>query len=275
MFSPLFRSDAVRRLLSAGVLVASQAVAASTSTDDSSGRTPARFTHVLDLTHTLSAAFPIVPVPGLTFPFEQKPIATLEKNGVYAEEWHMIAHNGTHMDAPVHYVPHARSMSALDARELVVPVIVIDIHERAAKDRDTQLNAADIRAWERRHGRIPARAAVFMYSGWDIKATTDRDSFVGLDASGATHFPTVSAQAVEFLTKERDISGIGVDTLSFDQVEHTQKAAAHKALFAADKWGIECVNNLSLLPPVGAIVFAGALKVEGASASPIRLIAVW
>jgi len=62
------------------------------------------FTHVVDLTHTLSAKFPIVPVPGLTFAFDQKPIASLEKNKVYAEQWHMIAHNGTHIDGPNHYI---------------------------------------------------------------------------------------------------------------------------------------------------------------------------
>ena len=66
-----------------------------------------------------------------------------------------------------------------------------------------------------------------------------------------------------------------MDTLSFDQVEATQKAAAHKVLLGANKWGIECINNLSQIPPKGAMIFAGALKVEGASASPIRLIAVW
>jgi hypothetical protein len=27
-------------------------------------------THIVDLTHTLSGKFPIVPVPGLTFPFD-------------------------------------------------------------------------------------------------------------------------------------------------------------------------------------------------------------
>jgi kynurenine formamidase len=172
-------------------------------------------THMVDLTHTLSGKFPIVPVPGLTFPFDQKPIASLEKNGVFAEEWHMIAHNGTHMDAPIHYIEGGQ------------------------------------------------------------KAINDPKTFVGLDSKGETHFPTLSPEAIDFLLKERNISGVGVDTLSFDQVEHTQKAAAHKVLFKANRWGIECINNLGKIPPKGASIFAGALKVEGASASPIRLIAVW
>src|SRR5262245_65987618 len=40
-----------------------------------------RFTHIVDLTHTLSGRFPVIPVPGLTFAFEQKPIATVAKDG--------------------------------------------------------------------------------------------------------------------------------------------------------------------------------------------------
>jgi kynurenine formamidase len=234
-----------------------------------------RFTHILDLTHTLSDRFPIVPVPGLTFPFEQKPIASLAKNGVYAEEWHMIAHNGTHMDAPVHYIAGGRAMEAYDVHELIVPAVVIDIHERAAQDRDTQLNVADIRNWENRFGQLPRNAAVLMYSGWGRKALEDPIAFVGLDGSGNTHFPTFAPQAVEFLVRERDIAGIGVDTLSFDPVAHSQKAAAHKILLGANKWGIECIANLEQMPPKGATIFAGALKVKGASAAPIRLIGMW
>ena len=161
----------------------------------------------------------------------------------------MIAHNGTHMDAPIHYIENGRAMDGYDPRELIVPAAVIDIHERAAKDRDTQLTVEDIKNWENRYGRLPSHAAVLMYSGWDRKVTQDPAGFVGLDESGITHFPTFSPEAVAFLVKERDIAGIGVDTLSFDQVEPTQKAAAHKALFRANKWGIECINNLDEIPP--------------------------
>jgi kynurenine formamidase len=232
-------------------------------------------THIVDLTHTLSGKFPVVPVPGLTFPFEQKPIASLAKNGVYAEEWHMIAHNGTHMDAPIHYIEGGRSMEGYDVRELIVPVVVIDIREKAANNPDAQLTIDDIKKWEKTNGQIPKNVGVFMYSGWDEKAINDPKSFVGLDSEGVTHFPTLSTDAVSFLLKERNIIGVGVDTLSFDQFEPTQKAAAHKILFQADRWGIECINNLGKIPSKGATIFAGALKVEGASASPIRLIAVW
>src|SRR5262245_36002536 len=257
------------------VAVATICLCATIVTIAGSSQDRMRPTRMVDLTHTLSGTFPIVPVPGLTFPFDQKPIASLTKNGVFAEEWHLIAHNGTHMDAPVHYVEGGRAMDGYDVRELIVPAVVVDIHERASGNRDTQLQVEDIRRWESRYGRVPARSAVLVYSGWDRKATDDPAAFVGIDSAGATHFPTVAPEAVTFLVKERDIVGLGVDTLSFDQVEPTQKAAAHKVLLGADRWGIECIAHLNELPPKGATIFAGALKVKGASASPNRLIAMW
>jgi kynurenine formamidase len=213
-----------------------------------------RLTHLVDLTHTLSGRFPIVPVPGLTFPFDQKPIASLAKNGVFAEEWHMIAHNGTHIDAPNHYIEGGRSMAEYDIHELIVPAVVIDIRKKAQNNPDAQLTLEDVQIWEKQHGPIPKHVAVFMYSGWDKKATADPKAFVGLDNTGKTHFPTLSSEAVEFLLKEREIVGVGVDTLSVDQVESTQKAAAHKAVLGANKWIIECANNLGSIPATGATI---------------------
>src|SRR5262245_53317577 len=100
------------------------------------------FAHIVDLTHTLSGRFPVIPVPGLTFSFEQKAIATVKKDGVFANEWHMIEHNGTHVDAPVHFIPGGAAMEALAVKDLVVPAIVIDIPARAKIDPDTTLTVA-------------------------------------------------------------------------------------------------------------------------------------
>src|SRR5215468_5926978 len=116
----------LKRILLGTVCLCTVLVVATSSTKNT-----VSLTHMVDLTHTLSGRFPIVPVPGLTFPFDQKPIASLAKNGY-------------------------------DPRELIVPAAVIDIHERAAKDRDTQLTVEDIKNWENRYGRLPSHAAVLM-----------------------------------------------------------------------------------------------------------------
>src|SRR5262249_33855786 len=122
--------------------------------------------NVVDLTHTLSGRFPVIPIPGLTFPFKQTVIATLEQNGVFANRWEMIDHNGTHIDAPSHFIPDRPTLDALPLASLIAPAAVIDVGERARRDPDTALTIDDVVAWERRYGPLPDGAVVFMDSGW-------------------------------------------------------------------------------------------------------------
>lgn len=232
-----------------------------------------RLSRMLDLTHTLSGAFPVIPVPGITFPFKQTPIATFESMGLFANKWEMIDHNGTHIDATNHFNPLGYSLEQTPLRSLFVPLVVIDIAARAARDPDTTVTADDLRSWEKRHGRIPADAAVFMDSGWDSRAA-DTHAFLNTDASGTMHFPGFSLEAIDFLLRERRISGIGVDTISFDPGTDHQYLA-HKRLFGGGRWGIENIKNLGRAPRSGAHVFIGATKVEGASGGPARILALW
>lgn len=229
--------------------------------------------HMVDLTHVLNSRFPVIPIPGLTFPFEQKRIASIEDRGVYANEWRLIEHNGTHIDAPSHFIKGQVNLEKVPVDSLIAPVAVIDVTGKVAKDHDYAVTPDDILSWEKKHGRLPRGAAVFMLSGW-AKRANDAKEFLNLDSTHTMHFPGFAAETCEFLTREREISGVGVDTISFD-IGPDKEYRAHKALFRAGKWGIECINNLETIPPSGATVFAGALKVEGASASPIRLIALF
>lgn len=229
------------------------------------------FEHVVDLTHTLDADFPFIPHE-VTFPFELRPLATIEKDYVAANEWKIHEHIGTQVDAPSHFAADGGGLETLDAKDLVVPAVVVDISARAATDINTELEVKDIEQWEAEHGRIPERACVFMYSGWEQHLTTPK--FIGLDAAGTKHFPGISLAAAEFLLKERAISGVGVDVLSFDP-GYDNEYKTHRAILGADKWALECVANLAQLPPRGATVFVGAPKVAGATGGPVRIIAVW
>ncbi|MBC7805248.1 MAG: cyclase family protein, partial [Akkermansiaceae bacterium] len=170
---------------------------------------------IVDMTHILSSAFPIIPIPGLTFPFRQETIATMEKNGVFANKWELIEHNGTHIDAPSHFAIGQPNLEAVPANTLIAPLAVIDIRAKVAKNHDAPLTPDDILAWEKRHGRLPQGAAVFMWSGWDARAKNAKE-FLNMDATQTMHFPGFTPETCEFLLRERKISGIGVDTISFD-----------------------------------------------------------
>lgn len=229
--------------------------------------------HLVDLTHALTPQFPYIPIPGLTFPFEITPIATMESKGVYANQWRLIEHIGTHIDAPSHFFAGGHHLEKTPLRDLIVPIAVIDVRERCTRNHDYGVTIDDIRAYERKHGRLPARAAVFMRSGWDAKVG-DHQAFLGQDSSETLHFPGFAKETCEFLVQERDIAGVGVDTVSFD-IGPDKAYTAHKALFRGGKWGIENIANLVEIPPAGATAIIGALKVEKASGSPIRLLAAW
>lgn len=231
-----------------------------------------RIDNIVDLTHTLTSDFPFIPVKNLTYPFELIPMATLEENGVEANSWKIHEHLGTHIDAPNHFIENQNSLDQIELRDLIVPVVVIDIEEKASKNSDAELTLDDIKKFEKEFGKIPEHSCVMMYSGWEKHL---RDSlFVGLDDKQVKHYPGFSNDAIKFLVNERKIAGIGVDVLSFDP-GIDEEYRGHKTLFEAGKWGVECVANLNEIPKTGATVIIGAPKVGKATGGFSRIIAVW
>jgi kynurenine formamidase len=181
------------------------------------------------------------------------------KDGFFANEVTFDEHTGTHMDAPMHFIAGGQTADRLPVDKLIAPLAVISIASRAAKDPDTLVSVDDVRAWEKQHGRLPAGAFVAMYSGWDLK--------------NSAHTAGFSEEAARFLVSERDIVGIGVDTLSLDAAV-AQKFVAHLAFLGAGKYGVELLANLNGVPPAGATIIIGAPKHEGASGGPVRALAV-
>lgn len=111
----------------------------------------------------------------------------------------------------MHFAPNGLFVDQLRVENLVVPAVVITITEKVRRDPDSVVTPDDIRAWERRYGRIPDNAAVLMASGWGARAALV-EAFRNTDSSGVMHFPGFGKDAIDFLLTERRISGIGVDT---------------------------------------------------------------
>jgi kynurenine formamidase len=228
--------------------------------------------NIVDLTHTLDSEFPFIPVKKLTYPFELIPMATLKENGVAANSWKIHEHLGTHIDAPNHFIENQKSLDQIELKDLIVPVVIIDIADKASKNKDAELTINDINEFESQYGKIPDHSCVMMYSGWEKHL---KDSiFVGLDSQQVKHFPGFSNAAIQFLVTERNIAGIGVDVLSFDP-GIDENYIGHKTLFAAGKWGVECVANLDKIPKTGATIIVGAPKVGEATGGFSRIFAVW
>lgn len=231
---------------------------------------PRRLRKMADLTHIQSPEFPTWPgTPKLT----RKPLYTHESAGFYANRWQLYEHHATHMDAPVHFIRGKPTLDQISPSQLIGYAVVIDIRERALKNPDTQLTADDLRKWERRYGRVPEGAIVLMLSGWSARSH-DENAYRNTDSQGVMHFPGFAPDAAALLVHERRILGIGVDTLSLDPGVSTS-FAVHKTVLEAGKWGLENVANLEQVPPYGAVLFVGALRLRNASGGPVRVVAMW
>lgn len=228
----------------------------------------AGFTTMVDLTHVVSPAFPVYPGTGQ---MEIDSDRTIADDGYYSLKLTFNEHTGTHMDAPAHFVADGLTADLIPIERLVAPLAVIDISSRAASDPDAQLLPDDIMAWETANGPLPSGAFVAMYSGWEARLP-DAEAFINADSSGVQHYPGIHPEAAMLLVEERDIVGVGVDTLSQDFGASTD-FATHVTILGAGKYGVESVANLGSVPPTGATVVVGGPKHVQASGGPSRLLA--
>lgn len=260
-----------RSLLKFGLGAAAAAVALPLGSAHAATVRRTTFSNVVDLTHVLGPGFPLF--PGAPSPFIVTPAVSHDKNGYYGSVLTYWEHSGTHMDAPIHFAKNGLFVDQLAVENLVVPLAVINVTEQAQRDPDYVVTPDDIRAWERRYGRLPDNAAVLMASGWGARAGS-AEAFRNADSGNVMHFPAFGKAAIDFLLAERRIAGIGVDTLSLD---HGPSAdfAVHFTLLSANRWGLENLANLEAIPPSGATLFVGAPKVAAGSGGPTRAMAVW
>ena len=173
------------------------------------------------------------------------------------------------MDVPGHFVAGGRTSEQIALEELIRPIVVIDISERAASEPATEVTADDLRRFERRHGRIPKGALVAMNSGWAAQGRA-----TPTPSSTTCSSPASPATATQWLLDERKIGGIGVDTLSLDNGP-SQSFASHLAVLGADRVGIENLANLDKLPPRGATVVMGLIPWKEGSGGPARVLATY
>ncbi|MET9734938.1 cyclase family protein [Streptomyces sp. NPDC006458] len=254
-----------------GLLDATPAAAASTKVDTHKllgrGRT------LVDMSHTWGSDFPGFTPFVAPATFDQ--VATLDKEGYNTFMITMDEHSGTHMDCPKHFDNGAWSSDEIPAENLIAPLVVIRIAERAAKDPDALVTYRDLAKWESRHGRIPDGALVAMDSGWADRIN-DPERIYNRDAENIPHFPGFGWDASEFLESRRNVVGISVDSPSMDSGENNFKGAhTHKILLPTNHYGIEWAANTGRLPEAGAVAVVGLMKHRGGFAGPVRMFGIY
>ena len=234
---------------------------------------------VVDLTQPLGPATPVIGLPPI---FAASPGVTIDEISRYDERgpgwyWNTLRfgeHTGTHFDAPVHWVTGKdlpdNACDTIPVQRFIGPACVID----ATADVDFLLTPERIDAWEKRHGRIPAGAWVLLRTGWSRR--TDPKEFLNVAADGP-HSPGFRADASRMLAHDRDVLGVGVETIGTDAGQagtFDPPFPNHTIMHGAGKFGLASLCNLDQLPPTGAIVIAAPLKIVNGSGSPLRVIAL-
>jgi kynurenine formamidase len=185
-------------------------------------------------------------------------------------------HGGTHLDAPVHFAKGKKSVEQISLDQLIGPVVVIDVSEKAQNDPDYLVTVADFTLWESTYGKLPEDVMVLIRTGHG-KFWPDRGKYLGTTLSGPEavallHFPGLSPEAASWLTTERNIKAIGLDTPSIDYGQ-SSGFETHRILFDENIPAFENLANLERLPVKGSWMIALPMAIAGGSGAPLRAVA--
>jgi kynurenine formamidase len=225
---------------------------------------------VIDMSYPLTAEFPLFPA--------YDPVRVAEKfnckeDGFFVKSWAFDEHSGTHVDAPAHFGDGAATVDRIEPEELILPVAVIDIRERVEHDHDASVVPDDVLDWERRHGPLAERCALFALTGWGSRVH-DPAAYLNADAGGTMHAPGFSAELTDFLKDERPgVRAIGLDTASLD-IGASPDFPAHASWLPSGRYGIENLARMAELPPLGAVAIVGVPRLAGGSGGPTRVLAL-
>jgi arylformamidase len=159
-------------------------------------------------------------------------------------------HTGTHMDAPLHFIPNARSIDTMPLDATVGPARVIPIRDTQSIQRD-ELKEHSIGAGDR-----------ILFKTINSAQAWNSDAF-------AETFVYISQDAARYLV-DCGVRMVGVDYLSVGGYRQ-DGPETHHALLGAGIWIIEGLNLSAVEPGIYDMVCL-PLRLMGAEGSPARAI---
>ena len=227
------------------------------------------FSRVLDLSHPIDPGMPRWPGDP---PTEFSTAARLTKDGYLLRRFSLGEHSGTHLNAPAAFHEGGLGVDLVPAEFLIAGAAVLDMRAEAAADSDYDLSVSDVLAWEARHGRVALGTLVLLCTGWSAR-WSEPSTFLHADAGGRLHFPAFSLASARFLLEERSAGGLGTDTPGLDPA-WDETFAVNRLVLEKPRLALECLARLDEMPPVGALVVVGCLRLRGGSGSPASVLAL-
>ncbi len=176
---------------------------------------------------------------------------------------------GTQFDPPAHWAPEQAAIDEVPASYSVRPLVVINTVRDVKKDPKDFLTVAEVRAWEKRHGRIPAGSVVMVRTDWSKRWTADPVKAKELAAD--PNFPSVALDTLKFLHRKRHILFHGHEPLDTDS---TPTLEGEFWLMHHGYAQAEGVANLAGVPATGCLVSFGSPKFKGGLGGYARYVAI-
>jgi kynurenine formamidase len=190
---------------------------------------------------------------------------TYEKDGFEATRYVLATDQyGTQLDPPAHWAPEFPAIDELPPTFALRPLVVISIVDQVAKDPGYQMQASDIDAWEKAHGRIPAGSVVMVRSDWSKR-------WPDPSLASETRFPGVSLSALKLLHEQRHILFHGHEPLDTDD---TPTLEGEHWLMHHGYTQAEGVAHLDQVAETGCLVTIGYPKFKGGLGGYARYVAI-
>ncbi len=180
----------------------------------------------------------------------------------------MNEHNGTHVDAPAHFMSEAHpdahvTIDRVPLRQLIGRGVRLDC--RRFREGES-VPAGLVKEWERSHVPIERGDIALFNFGWD-----ERWAIRPQEKRYVTDWPGVAMDAAEYLLK-KEIAAIGVDTLSPDPPDALRSGPIHPLVLGKR---VLIIENLCCLDELPDTFFFAALplKIRAGSGSPVRAVA--
>ncbi len=184
-----------------------------------------------------------------------------EERGVNVTRISAAVHAGTHVDAPVHFVPAGLSAAGLDLDRVHGAAVCLEVERRGGEE----ISPADLEAG----GPPPERGdIVFIRTGWDVHFAGDHERY-------HVH-PYLSLEAAGWLL-ERAVKLVAVDVATPDRPEALREGPfawpVHHLLLEGGVLIAEHLANLDRVAGRRFRAFALPIPIVGADGAPARIVA--
>ena len=224
----------------------------------------------VDLTHSFSPTTPVwsgfgqATMSAAADPKTHRPY-TIEKDGFRTIFYSLVGQYGTHVDPPAHFSNDGMTLDQIPLKQMILPLVVIDMTPMMATDPNHALSVDDIRAWEVVHGQVPAGSFAAlrtdMYKDWDSNPERFKRA----------PFPAWSLAAIRFLYEERKVTATGHEAMDTDT---TDSMDSETWILKQNHFQIEVMANLDKVPATGAVIVVTWPKVENGFGFPARAFAI-